>query len=108
MTVITRQVDTIRYQAQTKLGEFGMEQSQNYLVGKIDQEILDKGKTIITLLKRLEWKDHLTSEELENILYCLIEVADINEFPAAPTVLSVEKPSIAVGLPGHTGSAGPQ
>lgn len=104
--MIVLQIDTIRYQAQTKLVNLGVENYNAYEEGKLAEDALEQGLSIIELLKALEYKDFLSIEEQENILYCLIEIAEINDYPASPQLSPLPKPDILVGLPGATGPKG--
>ena len=103
---IVNQLDTIRYQALTKVVELGYENSLAYEEGKLNDKALEKGLSLIDLLTALEYSDGLTNEEIENILYCLIEISEINSFPALPPLSNVQRPDIIVGLPGPTGPTG--
>jgi len=103
---IVNNIDTIRYQAQTKLVELGVENSLAYEEGKLNEDALETGLSLITLLRALEWNENLTNEEIENLLYCLVEIAEINSFPLAPTLSVIDKPDILVGLPGPKGDTG--
>lgn len=104
--MIVNQLDIIRYQAQRKLVDLGVANHFEYEEGKIAEEELERGLSIIDLLKALEYSEFLTNEEIENILYCLIEIAEINEFPAAPTLSVAQRPDILVGVPGPKGDQG--
>ena len=103
---IVNDIDTIRYQALTKLVELGYNNSLAYELGKTDEDSLEKGLSLIDLLTALEYSDGLNNEEIENILYCLIEIAEINSFPSFPILSNVPKPDIIVGIAGPTGPKG--
>jgi hypothetical protein len=106
--MITLNIDTIRYQAQTALVNLGVDNSLAYLEGKVNEDVVEKGLSLIDLLFSLEYKDYLTEEEQENILYCLVEISEINSFPAAPILSPVAKPNILVGIQGEKGEEGIQ
>lgn len=105
---IVRDIDSIRYQAGTKLVELGETASLAYDEGKRAKDEVEQGLSIIELMKSLEFADYLTTEEVENILYCLVEIAEITAFPTAPELSVVEKPAILVGIQGERGPVGPQ
>ena len=104
--MITKDIDTIRYQAQEKLAYLGESNSKAYADGKVNEDDVEKGLSIISLLYALDYKDFLTEEEKENILYCLVQVAEINAFPSVPAINPVPKPDILVGIPGPKGDKG--
>ena len=105
---IVRDVDTHRWHAQTKLANLGMELAQGHLAGEDLEEKEKQGTSIIRLLKALDQSAFLTNEELENLLYCLQEVAGLNSIlPAAPSLDPRTQPTIAVGGTGPVGPAGP-
>lgn len=104
--MIVNDIDTIRYQAQTKLVELGVENHFAYEEGKLAENALEKGLSLISLLRALELKDYLSDEEKENILYCLVEISEINSFPLSPSLYPIQKPNILIGIEGKQGIQG--
>lgn len=94
-------------------------QSQGYLVTLVDSLILNKrlGKALNKkwskadlILSYLEaWEERLKLDDITQmnyILECLIQLCELNQFPAAPTVNVASPPAILFGLPGPKGATG--
>jgi hypothetical protein len=67
---------------------------------------ISQGFHISALLQALDFSEYLTKETRERIWYCLIEVAEINDYPVAPVIGSVQPPSLLVGIKGDKGDTG--
>ena len=66
----------------------------------------DLHKTV-KILKALEFGDRLETNEYNRLLYCLIDISKINEFPTAPILRNNKKPNIAIEtIVGQTGGVG--
>lgn len=86
----------IEYQARAKMLEFAVDISKTVNRKKI-QPILKKAAKLRYLLKSLDNDDYITSAQIENILQAVISVSEMNEFPAAPTVVNKTRPAIVLG-----------
>ncbi len=94
-------------------------QSQGYLVTLVDTLITNKrlGKALNKdwdradlILSNLEaWEERAKIEEISDMNYvleCLISIAKLNQFPAAPTINIASPPAILIGIPGAQGIPG--
>jgi hypothetical protein len=113
-----KQIITTAY---IKVGEIALQVSRNTKRGKdkgnSHKTLLNKGflmrKMLKVLLNHVEFDSNsgeivalyrLTETQLNKILNCLVKVGDIQDYPAAPTLLFQGKPIIKVG--GATGATG--
>lgn len=105
---LLKKKDVIRWQGITTLANLTAQTSQAHIEGQELDEIEEQCDSIIELLEALDQAPFLTDEEVENLLYCLLEVADIRSIlPMAPTILPQDEPSIESGKTGNTGPVGP-
>ncbi len=99
--------EAVVYQAQTKMAELGYEVASTRSITKPSiQAKIRQGYQISALLRALQYGDYLTKEARERLWYCLIDVAEINDYPVAPVVGNIQPPEILVGIPGKKGDKG--
>lgn len=64
------------------------------------------------ILFALQNEDRLTDKQINSLLYCLIKLARLNEFPSAPILFNIKRPSLGTeivqGAQGVQGVQGPQ
>jgi len=87
---------SVQYASRTKLLDLAYSTAQKQNLKKVQAEIA-QGSKIFYWLRALDYDAYLTQEQREKIWYCLIELADINDFPIAPTLGTVNRPNINVG-----------
>lgn len=96
---------TVSYQAGTKLLELAVEVAETKNLNKVKDKI-SKGAKIHRWLQALDYSDYLTKATRDQIVRCLIEIADVHSLGVAPVLGSIEPPSIVVGIPGAVGATG--
>jgi hypothetical protein len=87
---------SLRYQALTKLADLSEEIASLRNPKKSVDQTLQATK-IRLWLKALDLKNYLTREQRERIWYALIQLSDVYDFPIAPVLSSVPRPSILIG-----------
>lgn len=100
---------SILYQSYKWLGDKGADlvdsiSEGNYLDDD-NQELLSNLSLVKTLLKTTNYKNSLEDNEYNKILYSLISLTKINNFPAYPSIQKTDKPSIVL-LKGDKGDMG--
>lgn len=81
--------------------------AQNLSKKAIKAKIL-QGAKIRIWLKALNYSQYLSKEQRDRIIYCLIKIADLNEYPVAPILNSPSRPDFIIGIPGPAGPRGPR
>ncbi len=76
---------SVVYAAETKLLDLAYETAQTRNLLKVQEE-LQQGANIYYWLQALDQGDYLTYAEREKVWRCLIDVADVYDFPTAPTL----------------------
>lgn len=95
-------IDSVKYQARTKLAEIGDEiVSSRRLDSKTTQELFIKLTKIRLLLKALD-VTYIDKDTKEKLAYILIEVSGIYAFPTAPVLQPFQRPAILIGTGGST------
>lgn len=94
---------SLRYQARTKLTELASDVASTRSLNRANDKILQATK-IRLWLKALDLKQYLTREQRERIWYALIDLSDIYDFPVAPVLSNMPRPSILLGGGGGSGS----
>ena len=105
------QRDSIIYQAQVKLGEIGYEIAVREDTAKACTSLYDQGYHIVIALRVLlnpNVDSQLSELEIEKLLSCLVNLADVQDYPAAIPLGAITKPAILVGQPGEQGAPGEQ
>lgn len=90
--------DSVRYQGITRLIEIAVEIAEERNINK--PLVLDKIETgfkIYACLQALDYSQYISFENRQRIWYCLIEVAEITDFPVAPVLGEVDQPTILIG-----------
>lgn len=87
---------SVRYAAETRLLELGVESCETKNIKKVAHQI-HQGVQISTWLHALNYGEFLTKAEREKIWLCLIELAQVNNFPIAPSVSAIETPVVVGG-----------
>ena len=111
--MIDHRAEAIRFEAYQSLATRGSEYIDLLESGEaFEEETLqlksDLYKTI-KILKALEFQDRLEDAEYNRLLYCLIDISKINEFPTAPILGNNKKPNISIDtVPGSDGGTGQQ
>jgi hypothetical protein len=95
--------EVVRYQARTTLLNLVLE-----IVGKrvIDWKKVKRAAKIRYWLKALDVANFLTYQQRQQIIYKLIEISEINNFPTAPVLEERSRPAILVGEQGPAGQDG--
>lgn len=85
---------SVRYAAETKLLELAYEISgtRKPMLDKVQQ-----GTNIFLWLQALDYGEFLTKEQKDQIVLCLIELANIYDFPIAPELNNQETPVVIGG-----------
>ncbi len=108
--MIDPRANSIVYQSQGYLVELVAGQSgliKNKRLGKAFDKEWDKASTIIDGLEAYSEKDKLADPSSINfVLDCLIKLAKINQYPAAPTFNMANPPAI-IAVKGDDGAQGP-
>ncbi|UCD06998.1 MAG: hypothetical protein JSW41_04155, partial [Candidatus Aenigmatarchaeota archaeon] len=107
----TDQKNSIIYQAQVKLGEIGYEIAVREDTAKACTELYDQGYHIsigLRVLLNPNLEDQLTAKEIEKLLSCLVDLAEVQDYPAAVPLVPVTRPNILLGQPGPAGPPGQQ
>lgn len=105
--MLDTRADSIIYQSQVKMASLADTLVSKKRVGKEKELTWSKILLMRRLLKSLEYKlllDDIT--DANYILEYLIELAEINNFPAAPVLTFQEPPAILVGIQGPAGPTG--
>lgn len=98
---------SVIYQAKTELLDLAFDVAGIRNYKKPDaQAKIRKGFNIYKSLQALDYKVYLTQVQRQKIVYCLIEQADINSFPAAPVLGNTTPPTIQYGIQGVPGARG--
>lgn len=111
--MIDPRANSIVYQSQGYLVNLVDGLIKNKRLGKAFDKEWDKASTIIDGLEAYSEKDKLADPSSINfVLDCLIKLANLNQYPAAPTFNMANPPSLIVqkgdkGDPGNTGPQGP-
>ena len=114
--MIDPRANSILYQSQSYLisliaGDEGLIKSKR--LGKAFDKEWDKASLILDDLEAYTEKDKLDPpDDINFVLNCLIELANLNQFPSAPTFNMATPPAIITikgdkGDPGNTGPRGP-
>lgn len=99
---------SIRYQARTVLADLANEiASTQRLTSSEAVAKIKKASKIRYWLKALDYKEFLTLKQRNQIWYKIIELSGIYDFPTAPVLGEVSRPSILVGEQGPPGPTGP-
>lgn len=107
--MLDHRATSIEYQTQTRGLELLEELYDNKLIGEIKSSTWSNVNTIRFYLEVLADKDSFTDTQvtdLTHIYECLIEVGDINNFPAPSGNTSVSAPVTIVGIQGPAGPSG--
>lgn len=95
---------SIEYAANTKLMDLAEELSTTRK--PLKSRLLDQAAMISDYLAAVSYKTiYLEDDQVNNIYQCLIDVAEIQDYPVAPALPAISTPSLIVGL---TGPQGPQ
>ena len=93
--------NSIIYQAQVKLGELGYEIAQREEISKACWELYEQGYKISLALRVLlnpNIADQLEDAKIEDMLSCLIKLAEIKAYPAATPLFMATRPNIISGF----------
>jgi hypothetical protein len=78
--------DTVVYGAKTKLLELAVETAEIRNLTKLEAKAkINKGFKIFLWLQALDY-EFLTKDQRDQILYCLVDLADVNDLPVGPTL----------------------
>lgn len=95
-------IESVKYQARTKLAELATNIADARRLDSKDTEKLILQATKIRLwLKALD-VPYVDKVMKEKIVYCLIAISGIYDFPTAPVLSSQARPSILIGTGGST------
>lgn len=79
--------DSVKFQAGTKLLELATEVAESGRLTRPEVVAnIDKGFKISAWLQALNFDQFLTQTQVSQIINCLIKTANLNDFPAAPTI----------------------
>jgi len=93
--------ESVRYQARTVLAALALEIANKRI---IDWVKVKKAAKIRYWLKALDYKEFLTRTQRLQILYKLIEISGVNDFPTSPILELHTRPNIGTGGGGGSGS----
>lgn len=96
--------DITIYLAQQKLAEWtDIIVSASVKTSRIYQ---NKAERLRYYLKAMQYEQFLSDEEIVTILTCIEKIAEITDWPTAPTLIEQTQPSIIIGQPGPAGANG--
>lgn len=120
--MLNRNIDSIIYQSYLKLGDIALSISKNIKIGndntRKQKDLYNKGILVYSYLKvigdHIVVKDNsvyqlrdITEAEMNKLLVCLAEAADINNYPVIAGILQFPKKTvISSGAAGPTGANG--
>lgn len=79
--------DSVKFQAGTKLLELATEVAESGRLTRPEVVAnIDKGFKISAWLQALNFDQFLTQTQVSQVINCLIKTANLNDFPAAPTI----------------------
>lgn len=87
---------SVRYAAETKLLDIAYETAQTKNLSKVQAE-LQQGYNIFYWVSALDFSEFLEQSEVEKIWLCLIEIAQVYDFPIAPEINNQETPVVIGG-----------
>jgi len=93
--------DAVRYQARTSLATLALDIANKRI---IDWSKVKKAAKIRYWLKALDYKEFLTKTQRLQILYKLIEISGVNDFPTSPVLELHTRPNIEINGGGGSGS----
>lgn len=88
MSEIRENIDGIIEVASDKFLELMTESSQNIMEGKEGVRQYRKAKKILTLLKAYRKNADMETDEVDAILYCLLDLSEADELPTIPGILN--------------------
>lgn len=96
-------LEAVRYQALTQLATLAGEYAAiKRLDSEKGQKLLIQMTKMRLLLKGLDYEAYLEQDVKDRIMYALIQISGIYEFPTAPILSNVERPAILIGTGGGT------
>jgi hypothetical protein len=104
------QIESIIYQSQVQILEKGLKvaKAAKYGTEYYQKDLMDayRMRVMIHALQRDSDQAKLTLYEKERLYACLIQLASIQDYPAANTVVITNKPALNQGAPGPPGPKG--
>jgi hypothetical protein len=110
--MLKRDVNTIIIRAYLQLGDNALQIARNDKNGNTtgikQRKLWAESAMIRVLLKNLEFRERQDYKVSNKFLSCLVNLSNINDYPAAPTLFTKIKPSVILpsGPAGPTGPAG--
>lgn len=108
-------IDSIIYQSQIYYSNLINTLVASKSIGKANEKKWEKADVILAYLEALAQRDNLTdTDDIDNvnyILYCLISLCELNEYPISTPLAFAPAPAILTGIqgpPGTDGATGPQ
>lgn len=108
-------IDSIIYQSQIYYSNLINTLVASKSIGKANEKKWEKADVILAYLEALAQRDNLTdTDDIDNvnyILYCLISLCELNEYPISTPLTFAAAPAILTGIqgpPGTDGATGPQ
>jgi hypothetical protein len=106
--MIDVRVDTIIYQSQIYYRDLVNELVDNKKLGKALDSKWEKADLILAYLEALNYRDRLTDTDdilnVNQILYCLIKLCELYQYPVSAPIEFQEAPDILFGIPGADGT----
>lgn len=84
---------SVRFAAKTKLLDLAYEIAQSRSIRKVQKQI-DQATNIFLWLQALDYEAYLTASQVEKIWLCLIQLAEIYDYPIAPELGNLITPVI--------------
>lgn len=104
MSTVLKNKDATIYLAQERLGEWaGKIVDSSVRTARIYQE---KGEKLRYYLKAIQYEVYLEDSEIISLLQCINKLADLTDWPTAPTLIEQNQPAILLGIQGETGTDG--
>lgn len=97
------------YQAQSKVLELGNDVAETFKLTKPEvKEKIALATKIRLWLKALQYSTYLDKATIDKLVLCLTELCEANAIPYSPSIVTVARPDILVGIPGSPGGTGPE
>jgi hypothetical protein len=88
--------DDVAYMARTKLLELATEVADTRNINKVRDKI-KQGATIVKWLQALDYGGYLEKTQRDVIIRAIVEIAEINDFPIAPSLGNTEPYNVSIG-----------
>lgn len=93
----------VRYQALGKLTTLANQiASARKLNSNETKKLIKQAKQIVLWLQALDYSAYLTTDQINQIKWALVDISDQTEFPVAPLLGDVARPAILIGSGGGT------